>query len=70
MNTIQVIYHEDIPIDGAIHIYSTSMSGMMNSFKPELVLQNKDNTVCFHTVCQFVVIGESLIANIDENGKM
>ncbi len=47
-----------VPIDGATNIYSDSMSVTNNTSKPKFVLKKKNNTVCYHTVCESVVMGE------------
>ncbi len=41
------------------------MSVINNTSKPESVLKNKNNIVCYHTVCESVAMGESLTAHID-----
>lgn len=43
------------------------MSVMKNTYKPESVLQKMNNAVWYHTLCESVAMGESLIAHIDGN---
>ena len=35
-----------------------------NTSRPESVLRKKSNSVCHHTVCEPVAIGESLVGHI------
>ncbi len=56
-----------IPIDGATHIYGDSMLVINNTFKPESILKNKNNTVCYHTVHESVAMGGSLTTHINGN---
>ncbi len=58
-----------IPIDGATHIYSNSMSAIYNTLKPKSILKKKNNALCYHTVCESVTMDESLTTHIngDEN---
>ncbi len=36
-----------------------------NTLKLESILKKKNNVVCYHTVCEFVDMGESLTTHID-----
>ncbi len=54
-----------IPIDGATHIYRDSMSVINNTSKPESILKNNNNAVCYHTVCESVAMGDSLTTHIN-----
>ncbi len=54
-----------IPIDGATHIYGDSMSVINSTSKPESILKKKNNTVCYHTLCESVAMCESPTAHID-----
>ncbi len=56
-----------IPIDSAIHIYRDSVSVNNNMSKLKSIIQNNENSVCHHTVCKYVAIGESLFAHIIVN---
>ncbi len=42
------------------------MSLTNNISKPESVLKKKNNAVCYHTVCESVVMGETLTAHIEK----
>ncbi len=45
------------------------MSVINNTSKPKSVLKRKKNTVCYHTVCESVAMGESLTTHIDGDEK-
>ncbi len=56
-----------ILIDGATCINGDSMSVINITLKPESVLKNKNNAVCYVTVHVSVAMGESLTTHIDGN---
>ncbi len=58
-----------ITMNGASDIYGDSMFVKINTSKQEPVLQEKNNTVCQHTVCESVAMGESSMAHIDGNAN-
>ncbi len=43
------------------------MSVINDTSKLESILKKKNNVVCYHTVCEFVDMGESLTTHIDGN---
>ena len=53
-----------IPISGPSYIYGDSMSVVPNTFRPELVLRKKSNSVCYHTVCESDAMCEFLVGHI------
>ena len=53
-----------IPISGPFYIYGDNMSVIHNTFRPELVLRKKSNSVCYHAVHESVAMGESLVGHI------
>ena len=50
-----------IPIFGPSYIYGDNMSVVHNTSRPESVLRNKSNSVCYHALHESVAIGESLV---------
>ncbi len=56
-----------IPIGRATYIYGDSMSVINSTSKPESILKQKNNNVCYHTVWESVAMGESLTTHIDGN---
>ena len=40
------------------------MSVVHNTSRPESVLRQKSNSVCYHAVCEPVAMGESLVGHI------
>ena len=53
-----------IPISSPLYFYGDNMSDVHNTFRPESVLTKKSNSVCYHTVCESVEMGESLVGCI------
>ena len=53
-----------IPKSGPSYIYGDNMSVIHNSSSPESVLRKKNNSVCYHEVCESVAMGESLVGHI------
>ena len=56
-----------VGISGHSYIYGNNMSVIHNTQRPELMLKKKSNSVCYHTVCESVAIGESLTGHIGTN---
>lgn len=56
-----------IPIDGAMYTICDAMPVINNTSKPESVFKTKNNTLCYHTLCESVAMGESLTTHIDHN---
>ncbi len=44
---------------GATHIYRDSENVKYKTSEPESVQKKNNNTVCHHTVCESIVMGES-----------
>ena len=53
-----------IPISGPLYIYGDKMPVVHNTSRPELVLRKKSNAVCYHTVCESITMGESLVGHV------
>ena len=53
-----------IPIFGPSFIHRGNMSVIHNTSRPESVLRNKSNSVCYHAVCESVAISESLVRHM------
>ena len=49
-----------VPISGPLYIYGYYMSVIHKTQRPESTLKNKSNYICYHTVRESVVMGESL----------
>ena len=54
----------DIPISSPSYIYGDNMSVIHNTLRPESVLRQRSNSVCYHAVCDPVAMVESLVGHI------
>ena len=52
------------PISGPSYINGDNVSVVHKASRPESVLRKKSNSVCYHTVCESVAMGESLVGHI------
>ena len=59
-----------IPISGPSCIYEDNTSALHNTSRPESVFRKKRNLVCYHAVCESIVMGKTLVGHIicSENG--
>ena len=53
-----------IPLSGSSYIYGANKSAITNSTRPELTLQKKINSICYHALCESVATGESLLTHV------
>jgi hypothetical protein len=53
-----------VTIDGPTYVYGNNMSVVYNTQRPESVMKNKSNTICFHAVRESAAMGESIIGHI------
>ena len=53
-----------VPIDGPSLIYGNNLSVIKNSQTPESQLKKKKNAICYHAMCESVVMGESLCTHL------
>ena len=53
-----------ILISGPSYIYGDNMPVINNTQLPESTLKNKINSICYHTVSEYVAIGESLTGHV------
>jgi len=56
-----------IGISGPSYIYGNNMSVIHNTQRPEPMLKKKSNSICYHTIRESVVMGESLMGHIGTN---
>ena len=56
-----------IGISGPLYIYGNNMLVIHNTQRPEPMLKKKSNSICYHTVRESVVMGESLTGHIGMN---
>ena len=54
----------DIPLSSPSYIYGYNMSVIHNTYNTESILRMKENSVPYHTVCESVAMGESLVGNV------
>ncbi len=59
-----------IPMDDATNTHLNSMSKIYDTPKPECGLQKKNNSIPYHTVLEFVEMGESLTAHKNDNENL
>ncbi len=53
-----------VSVSGPSYIFGDNMSVIHNTKWPELTLKKKSNSICYHTMCESVAIGESLTGHI------
>ena len=56
-----------IPTTGPSYIHGDNMLVVHNTFRPELVLRKKSNSVCYHTGHESVTMDESLVGCISNS---
>ena len=49
-----------VKIDGPTYVYGDNMSIIYNTSKPESLLKNKSNSICYHFVTEAVAMKECL----------
>ena len=54
----------DIPIAGPTYMYDDNMSFIYNTYRPESTLNKKFNSICYHIMCEAVVMVEVLTTNV------
>ncbi len=59
-----------VPLTGPSYIYGDNKSQVTNSSRPELTLQKKCNSICYHAIRESVAMGESLITHIGTHDNM
>ena len=53
-----------LAISGPSYIYGDNMSVIHNTQYPESVLKKKSNSICYHTICEAVAMGECVTGHI------
>jgi hypothetical protein len=53
-----------VPISGPSYRYCDNMSVIDNTQRPESVLKNKSNSICYHAICESVAMGECLTGHV------
>jgi len=48
-----------IPNSGPSNFFSDNMSVIQNTSKPESMLKQKCNSICYHAICEIVAMGET-----------
>ena len=51
-------------IIGPTYAYGDNMSVIHNTQSPESMLKKKSNSICYHAVCEAVVMGELLMGHV------
>ncbi len=59
-----------IPLSGPTYIYGNNKSQVTNSYRPELTLKEKCNSICYHTIRELVAMGETLLTHIRTGGNL
>jgi hypothetical protein len=49
---------------GPTFVYGDNMSVVHNTQRPESVLKNKSNSICYHAVRESAAMGESIIGHV------
>ena len=53
-----------VPIVGPTYMYGDNMTAIHNTQKPESMLRQKSNPLCYHAVCESLAIGETLTGHV------
>jgi hypothetical protein len=53
-----------ITLSGPTFVYRDNMFVFYNTQRPEFVLKNKSNSICYHAVCESAAMGESIIRHV------
>ncbi len=53
-----------VKIDRRNYIYGDNMSVIHNTQQPDSILKKKLSSICYHAICEFVTMGESLTTHI------
>jgi hypothetical protein len=53
-----------VTIDGPTYVYGGTMLVVHTTQHPKSVLKKKSNTICYHTVWEYVAMGESIICMV------
>ncbi len=53
-----------IPLSGPTYIYGNNKSQVTNSSRPELTLEKKCNSICYHAIRESIAMGETLLTHI------
>jgi hypothetical protein len=54
----------DVALSGPTFVYGDNMSVVHNTQRPESVLKNKSNSICYHEVRESAAMGESIIVHV------
>jgi hypothetical protein len=58
------IHMMGIPLSGLTYFYGDNKSQVTNSFRPELTLKKKCDSICYHAIREPVAMGETLLMHI------
>jgi hypothetical protein len=53
-----------IPLSGPTYIYGDNKSQVTNSYRPEITLKKKCNSICYHAIRESVAMTETLLTHI------
>jgi hypothetical protein len=53
-----------VALSGPTYVYGENMSVLHNTQQPESVLEKKSNSICYHAVHEYAVMGEALIGHV------
>ncbi len=53
-----------LPLSGPTYIYGDNKSQVTNSSRPELTLNKKCNSICYHAIQKLIAMGETLLTHI------
>jgi hypothetical protein len=54
----------DVALIGPTYVYGYNMSVVHITQRPESVLKKKSNSICYHEVCDYDAMGESIIWHV------
>ena len=59
-----------VPLSGCSYVLGDNMSVIHNTQQPEFILRNKSNSICYHTVCESVSMGDTKTAHISAHDNV
>ncbi len=59
-----------VPLTGPSFIYRDNKSQVINSSVPELTLQKKSHSICYHAIRESVAMGKSCITHISTGDNL
>ena len=59
-----------IPLDGPANVFCDNEAVCCNAAFVDSKLKQKDNSICFHLVCEAVAAGKMVVFKVDRKGNL